>query len=223
MSTTFDRTFVSQVIQVGDLIFDGTSPNELSFEERLVYESAKPLYDMMVSNNQHHVDIVHTVLTKLSDIAFNVYEYESYREYLNNACREFRILIMDVRYQLACIINDNNNTEWIEIDIPISAITVVQNRNATAAANINMCRPITKTVALKKKDQETLTDDDCSICCDRHTLIKSTRTSCGHYFGSDCLSKWIDIKANQGTVPECPICKTDILNITKYHSSNTTI
>jgi len=218
MSTAFDRTFVSQIIQVGDQIFDGVSPNELTFEGRLVYESAKTLYDFMVSNNQHHVDIVHIVLTRLTDIAFNVDGYESYSEYLNNACREFRILITDARYEVACLINDNNNPEWIEIDTPLSAITVVQNRNAAVVANMNMCRPITKTVALKNKDLETLTEDDCSICCDRHTLLTSTRTSCGHYFGSVCLSKWIDTNASQGKITECPMCKTNINNIIKYRA-----
>lgn len=76
--------------------------------------------------------------------------------------------------------------------------------------------PKEKNRALSKTHVETPLEDCCSICCDNHTLVECITTQCGHCFGLDCFTKWGITRKINGSVLNCPLCKTETRIITKY-------
>ena len=48
----------------------------------------------------------------------------------------------------------------------------------------------------------------CSICYDNLCIKKSTKTSCGHYFHTSCLNKWLSMNND---IPSCPLCRETII------------
>lgn len=57
-------------------------------------------------------------------------------------------------------------------------------------------------------------NDQCSICLDRETNI---RTFCGHFFHSNCLKAWYDKKSTDGRPPTCPVCVSSSINPIKVY------
>ena len=51
-------------------------------------------------------------------------------------------------------------------------------------------------------------DDSCVICMEVHKMSDVCVTSCGHQFGSKCMSLW--------NKPSCPLCRTYCTEITEY-------
>lgn len=51
-------------------------------------------------------------------------------------------------------------------------------------------------------------DDACGICMEVHKMSDVCVTSCGHQFGSKCMSRW--------KKPSCPLCRSTCTEVTEY-------
>lgn len=51
--------------------------------------------------------------------------------------------------------------------------------------------------------------ENCSICFEHHESKHIIRTSCNHYFGKYCFSKFIDSNFENDRDIVCPICRND--------------
>jgi hypothetical protein len=72
---------------------------------------------------------------------------------------------------------------------------------------------------LTKEEADTcVMDDDCGICMETHKMIDVCTTNCGHQFGRACLTKWSNVE-NIFDRTRCPICRTDITEMTEYELS----
>jgi hypothetical protein len=77
----------------------------------------------------------------------------------------------------------------------------------------NSLRNITEEEADKEME------DDCAICASKHKMADVCAIDCGHQFGMDCLTPWINILKNAHKHPTCPCCRAQIKKIVQYSIS----
>jgi len=59
---------------------------------------------------------------------------------------------------------------------------------------------------------------ECSVCIlefEKNSIISSP-FACGHRFHRDCINAWISHRTNTFLSPNCPICKSEVLNSEYY-------
>jgi hypothetical protein len=71
----------------------------------------------------------------------------------------------------------------------------------------NSVRNITEEEANKEME------DDCAICASTHKRIDVCALNCGHQFGIECLTPWMNTLKNARKPPTCPCCRTKIKKI----------
>jgi hypothetical protein len=240
IQTQFDQQFVGHIISIGDRIFGGENPDDLSFQDRIVYESARPLYIYMKSVVEVYQEMVNIILLQLPQIKFDE-NCQSYNEYLSIATVKLRNIIssatMDV-IEAEAEIHEYNVTETFEyIQREIETFDNQLFSRGRGYTTIREAReferntrrgqiaarklaPKIRTMALKKSDQGKEIEDSCSICCENHMLLESTVTSCGHCFGRKCLEQWINVKIDAQEKPQCPLCKQEICQLVQYRPRN---
>jgi hypothetical protein len=97
------------------------------------------------------------------------------------------------------------------MDVPIVAVP---------AKRMNKKKIITKTVALKKSEQNNVLTDLCGICLDIHYKIDSITCECKHQFGAACFDGWKQKCIQDDKIVNCPSCRVNIQKIVSYRNRN---
>ncbi|NDH69176.1 MAG: hypothetical protein EBY22_15010, partial [Gammaproteobacteria bacterium] len=66
-------------------------------------------------------------------------------------------------------------------------------------------------------------EDDCAICASKHNMVDTCALTCGHQFGIECLTPWIDTLKNARKPPTCPCCRNKIKKIIKNRITPTVL
>ena len=101
---------------------------------------------------------------------------------------------------------------WIErrmLNQNFNNVTVRKNRKK---------KILTKTVALKKKDINSILPDVCGICLDNHEKIDSLTLECKHDFGVPCFNGWKNTCIANSKTLNCPSCRVEVKKIVNYRA-----
>jgi len=60
--------------------------------------------------------------------------------------------------------------------------------------------------------------NECPICFDMYNIEKNVYTNCNHSFCAECIQKHLDTFLDK-PIPTCPICRTDITELSMYSST----
>jgi hypothetical protein len=101
---------------------------------------------------------------------------------------------------------------WIErrmLNRNFNNVTVRKNRKK---------KIMTKTMALKKKDINSILPDVCGICLDNHEKIDSLTLDCKHDFGVPCFNGWKNACIANSKTLNCPSCRVEVKKIVNYRA-----
>jgi len=73
-----------------------------------------------------------------------------------------------------------------------------------------------KSRALSRADGAKTCDECCSICSNIHVMSQSCVTDCGHKFGGECYTKWMECCKAQSKNVTCPICRAENKGVTIF-------
>ena len=68
---------------------------------------------------------------------------------------------------------------------------------------------------ITEEEAEKEMEDDCMICAHKHKMIEFCSLQCGHQYGMDCLTLWMNTQKNSHRHPTCPYCRIRITKIEK--------
>ena len=68
---------------------------------------------------------------------------------------------------------------------------------------------------ITEEEAEKEMEDDCMICACKHKTIEFCSLQCGHQYGMDCLTLWMNTQKNSHRHPTCPYCRIRIKKIVK--------
>jgi len=86
-------------------------------------------------------------------------------------------------------------------------------------------RPVYKEKVVTLYKKQSSEQEECSICQETHCkLDTTTMDTCKHTFGTQCISHWMDICWTRDRKrANCPSCRVDIYNVTKYRERATPV
>jgi len=73
-----------------------------------------------------------------------------------------------------------------------------------------------KSRALSRANGAKTCDECCSICSNIHVMSQSCVTDCGHQFGGECYTKWMECCKAQSKNVTCPICRAENKGVTIF-------
>jgi hypothetical protein len=73
-----------------------------------------------------------------------------------------------------------------------------------------------QSVKLSTKKMRSLHPEMCGVCMEHHTYSNMIITSCHHYFGKECFSKWIHTCFVKRKDISCTLCRNTKFTITRY-------
>ena len=168
--------------------------------------------------------IIHYIKEKLCKIAFadellarRIHEQEVFRrrhqERLNRRHQE-REHVIALANRLG-VNNVNINRGNSTIHYVINNSTVVSRRVSYHIPPPFVCNIENSLRNITEEEADKEMEDDCAICASKHKLADVCAIDCGHQFGMDCLTPWINIRKNAYKHPTCPCCRTQITKIVK--------
>jgi hypothetical protein len=76
--------------------------------------------------------------------------------------------------------------------------------------------PRVTVVEVDEASATVVSTDPCPICCETHERAACATTGCQHVFGKACLDRWCEVQLRRQCAPTCPLCKTQVVDITHH-------
>lgn len=81
---------------------------------------------------------------------------------------------------------------------------------------IDILNKSNKVILNKSRPQNLCNVNECAICIEvitnkEYNSKHSVVPDCGHCFHKTCLNKWVSQQSSTGNVPNCPVCRGDIV------------
>jgi len=135
-------------------------------------------------------------------------------------CKMYKIQnvarVHDILFEKIRILGRDIETLFIQFFRHINS-TVRDNNIEDDVVVTPLCRPLLKSLQIKKKDVNEIEDLECKICYDTTDINKRCILNCSHSLCIDCVNSHMnstDERQSAATHYSCPICRANIMEIT---------
>ena len=162
-------------------------------------------FDMCVGYQIHNVARIHDALfTRVSILGRDIEELFTHFNYYITSVNQDQVL-------------EEAEEEVYEIQEEEVYEEAVLEEAESEEEDSNICYPLLKSLQVKKKDVINIEDLECKICYNTSDINKRCVLNCSHSLCIDCVySHMVTTKERKNTATHysCPICRTNITEIT---------